>query len=202
MTGAPRTPQPAPRRAGPRRLGPGLVAFIVVDVVLVAAVVVMAVLMATGNLRGGADPDQADDGVAADEPVATPEPDEAATPEPPEGALTLTEFALPSRNIVCTIEPDRAWCDIASFSYQPAEDPECTGTVGHRIEVTAEGAAMPCVEGEPPEPADDDMAVLGYGESTWAHGFLCSSSENGVVCRHDGSGAGFTLARAGYNLLS
>src|SRR5450759_4014007 len=116
----------APRERGLRglvqRLGPKLTALAVVDLVLVLGAVSVAGLVLTGGLGRTAGSDQSSQspgpsGTAALEEGVSSPTIPATAAKPPAGALTLTEFAAPSRNIVCRIMPDSATCTIASFAY-------------------------------------------------------------------------------------
>lgn len=179
-----------------RRLGPGLTAFLAVDVVLV---VVFVVLLAT--TLGGRD--------APDEPSTTgeqtPQAEESPEEEPaeePEDVGALQAFVLPSGNIHCAMSETSATCTILQFQFEPPAPPDgCAGTVGHTLTVEAGSpASFACVEGDPP-PVPEGTPVLEYGEQSTVGEMTCSSSENGVLCRHDASGQGFAVARAGYIIL-
>jgi hypothetical protein len=216
-----------PRQRGLRglvqRLGPRLTALAVVDLVLVLAVLTVAVLLLTGGLdrRAGSHqsgPSPAPSGTTALEEGVTSPTIPAVGIKPPAGALTLTEFAAPSRNIVCRIVPESATCTIATFSYPapppmsppapsssptPSSSPAACpgGTVGHVFVVTKDGIEIPCVPDPPPAAAPAGTPVLAYGTATSVDGFTCSSDQSGILCRHDASGHGFKIARAGFGTL-
>src|SRR5450759_1390263 len=218
---------PAPRPRGLRglvqRLGPRLTALAVVDVVLVLGAVTVAGLVLIGGLGRTSGSDQSSQspgpsGTAALEEGVSSPTIPATAAKPPAGALTLTEFAAPSRNIVCRIMPDSATCTIASFAYPtpPATSASASsstptssssptacsgGTVGHLFVVTKDGVQIPCLPGRPPAVAPAGATVLAYGTATSVNGFTCSSDPSGILCRHDASGHGFTLARAGFGTL-
>jgi hypothetical protein len=173
--------------AARRPLGAGIVTLIVVDALLVT---VFAVLLAGSGLLGGAE--AVDDGAPQAAPATSGEQGAA------EVATVLT-FASPSRNISCTID-GAATCAIADFTYSPPAVPGCTGTTGHEVQVTADGARWLCTEGAAPARASSDVVVLGYGQSIAANGFTCTSSESGMTCLHDASGHSFSLARGGATL--
>ncbi|WP_250443740.1 hypothetical protein [Actinotalea sp. C106] len=179
------------------RLGRGLTVFLVVDVLLVLTFVVLAVV-ALGD-RSPEDPaaSPADDqGQVSDE--TSPEP---SAPEEVDEAEEIRSFQMPSGNIFCELDETSARCTILSFTYEPVDPPEgCDGSAGAVLEIAAGGqTAFPCVEGEPSLPGD--LAVLDYGEASTVGEMACQSSLNGVTCRHAESGAGFSLARAGYTLF-
>ncbi len=179
------TPAPSRRRG----LGPGLTVFLVVDVLLVLAVLVA---LAAYLSDGGRAPGAADPGATASAP---------AEPGATGGAAFDGAFALPSGNIACEIDADAATCTVAESTAEPVTVEGCAGTAGQVLTVTAEGASTPCVQGALPGPAAPGTPVLEYGEQTTTGDFTCASAESGVTCRHDPTGAGFTLARAGHEIL-
>ena len=82
----------------------------------------------------------------------------------------------------------------------PTPTAACTGTVGSVFSVTAaEGATLPCVDAVPPRP--DGATVLEYGQASTIGEMTCLSSRNGATCRHNPTGAGFSVAKAGYTIL-
>lgn len=180
----------APRTGG---LSRGLRAFLVVDVILVLTF--LGILVAQG-LGGTQEPEAAPPAVTTDpEPETSPG---GSAPASPDASESLSVFVLPSGNIWCSMDGTTATCTILEFSYDAPEVPEgCTGTVGHVLQVTAgEEAGFACVEGEVPGPPAD-APVLEYGEGSTVGEMTCLSSRNGAFCRHNPSGAGFSLARAG-----
>lgn len=197
-----------------RRLSPAMRAFVAVDVVLVIALVV--VILAT---RGGpetppptsaaasatadpATPPATSPSAQASQTATSPTRTEDPTEDPTEGEDEARLFASPSGNIVCSISPDGASCSIAELSAEGlVEDEDCEGTVGHVVRVTAEGAERPCVTGRPPGKAPSGTPELEYETSTSAFGYTCTSSRSGIICRHDGTGHGFSIARAGSSLF-
>lgn len=179
-------------------LGPGWTTFLVIDAILVATFLVLLVMqLATASPPGDR---------AAPIATATTEPEPETTPEPtapapPEENQALEEFVLPSGNIWCSMTETSATCTIGSFTYTPPEKPaDCTGAVGQVFSVTAaEGATLPCVTTAPPRP--EGAAVLEYGQASTIGEMTCQSSKNGATCRHNPTGAGFSVARAGYTIL-
>lgn len=189
------TPSGARPGRGRRTLGPGLTAFLVVDVLLVLAFVLVAV---NAPQREAPGPGAVEETV--DEPETTPE---ASAPEEPTDAEALGAFVLPSGNIHCAMDETSATCTILSFSYAAPAVPEgCAGTVGNvlRVDAASEQVTFPCVEGEPPAAAEG-TPELAYGEASTVGDMTCQSSRNGVFCRHNPSGVGFSLARAGYTIF-
>lgn len=189
-------------RAGGPTLSPtGFTTFLVVDAILVLTFVVLLVMHLVNSSAGG--PPAA--GGPATETSATPTEEPETTPEPtaptaPAESAALAEFVLPSGNIWCSMTETSATCTIGSFSYTPPEAPAgCTGVVGPVLTVTAEeGASMPCVPEAPPRP---DAPVLEYGQASTVGDMTCHSSRNGATCRHNPTGEGFSVARAGYTIL-
>lgn len=182
------------RTGGRRRLGPGLTTFLVIDVILVLTFLVLLALHLTSDQDQEA-PDAAAQTAAPEQPETTPE---QSAPAEPEESETLTEFVLPSGNIHCTMTETSATCTILSFTYAaPEPPPGCGATAGHTLVVEAGSPpAYACDEGPPPAPPEG-ASTLEYGEGSTIGEMTCLSSENGVFCRHDPSGAGFSVARAG-----
>lgn len=197
MAGPPATPA----RASRRRLGPGLTAFLVLDVVLVVVFLALLGLRTAGvgwpQTSGGtvAEPGTPAPEPTAAEPETTPEP---SAPAEPTDRAALTGFVLPSGNIVCSMTEGSATCTILEFAYASPPTPEgCPGPIGGTLTVTAEeGAGFVCPAPEP-APVPEGTPVLEYGGGSTVGEMTCLSSTNGVFCRHDPSGAGFSLARAG-----
>lgn len=197
------------------RLSPAMRAFLAVDVVLVLVFVTVLLVTRQGpedpgpTSAGGATTSEqgaTSPGVTGESPgSASPSQDASESPsgeageEPDEAQL----FASPSRNIMCSITPDAVSCSIAQLSDEGlVEDETCEGTVGHVVRVDAEGTTeRPCLEGDPPKKAPRATPQLAYEDSTSAFGFTCTSSRSGVICRHDESGHGFSIARAGSSLF-
>lgn len=196
-----------PARPGlaPRpRLGPGLTTFLVVDVILVLTFLVLLVMsLANGsaNRDGTGTPDGSPTatGVPSEQPETSP--DQSAPPEPEQNEA-LTDFVLPSGNIYCSMIESTATCTILSFAYEPPPAPEgCAGTVGAVLEITAgQAPTFPCVP-EPPTGPAPGTPELGYGEGSTIGEMTCLSSRNGVFCRHNPSGRGFSVARASHQFF-
>ncbi|RYV52380.1 hypothetical protein EUA98_04040 [Pengzhenrongella frigida] len=179
--------------AGRRFLGglsPRMTAFVAIDAVLLLGFLAVLAFVLTGGLGGSTEQETPAAG-ASSRPTQTSSP---ASDEPAE-ASTVT-FALPSGNIACEVGSDAATCTIANSTATVPADETCAGVVGVKLTVTAEGAAMPCVEGAAPGAAAEGTAVLEYGQSETVGDFTCTSSSTGVTCKHDPTGKGFKLARA------
>ncbi|MCL3860322.1 hypothetical protein [Actinotalea sp. K2] len=189
-------PRPAAAAGGRRRpLSPGMTAFLAIDVILVVTfLVVLAMVMSGGD---GDEPETPAASPTQQDPLEST-PEESAPAEPTD-SLDLGAFVLPSGNIHCTVTPDAATCTILQFSYEPPAPPEgCTGTVGSVLTVTAtDGFSFPCVDA-PPAAAPEGTPVLDYGQATTVGEMSCFSSTNGATCRHNPTGQGFSVARAGY----
>jgi hypothetical protein len=173
-----------------RPLGAGIVTLVVVDAVLVLTLLVLFVqAVRTGVVVLGS---------AATASTGTSAP--SSTAMTAAGSGDTIRFAMPSRNISCEIAPGAATCLISQFSYATPVVPDCSGTVGNEVRLTADGAAWVCRGGGAPGLAPADVAVLDYGTSASAHGFTCDSARTGVTCRHEESGHSFSLARGGATL--
>ncbi|GMA31900.1 hypothetical protein [Litorihabitans aurantiacus] len=184
-----------------------------------AAVGVLALVLVVLLLQGsGGDADAEDASTAVEEPAVpssppatdpsspatsappvetspAPEPEEPTDlAAPPEGALDLASFALPSRNIACTLDESAVTCQIADaeFTPPPGEDCEFRGQV---VTLADDGVALPCPDG-PAAAAGEEIPVLEYGQSTSVGRWACTSSESGVECSSLADGTRFTLARA------
>ena len=190
----------APGRRGGLSLSPtGLTTFLVVDAILVVTFAVLLVLHLVNSAGSPSTPPPA---AATSTPTTAPETSpEPTAPTPPADNAALAEFVLPSGNIWCSMTPTSATCVIGQFSFTPPTPPPgCTGTVGSVFTVTADdGAAQPCVPEVPPRP--DDAPVLEYGQASTIGEMTCYSSRNGATCRHNPTGEGFSVARAGYTTL-
>lgn len=188
---ADRSPAAGVARLG---LGPGLTTFLVVDVILVVTFLVLLAMSQgdRGNRPAAQEPAPVE---TSAQPETTPE---ASAPEEPEESEALPAFVLPSGNIWCEMSDTSATCTILEFSFTAPEVPEgCAGTVGNVLTVTAgEDAGFACVEGSPAA-APAGTPVLDYGGGSTIGEMTCLSSQNGVFCRHNPTGTGFSLARAG-----
>ena len=189
---------PQARRPGAlAALGPRTTTFLVVDAILLLTFLVLTVMQVLNNPpTPRAEP--AASSSSTSEPESTPE---QTAPTIPADNQTLTEFVLPSGNIWCSMTETSATCTIGQFSYAaPTPTAACTGTVGSVFSVTAaEGATLPCVDAVPPRP--EGATVLEYGQASTIGEMTCLSSRNGATCRHNPTGAGFSVAKAGYTIL-
>lgn len=187
------------RRGGLHLSGTALTTFVVIDAFLVVVFLALLVLHLVNTPATSPAPAPV---ATSPTPSAVPETTpEASAPSSPAANQGLTEFVLPSGNIWCTLTETSATCAIGQFSFTPpAPPPGCEGVVGPVFTVTAEeGASVPCVPEVPPRPAD--APTLEYGQATTVGEMTCFSSRNGATCRHDPTGEGFSVARAGYTTL-
>jgi hypothetical protein len=190
------------RPGGPRLSPTGLTTFLVVDAILVVTFFVLLVMHLVNSSGGGPDEPPAmattPSASASTVPETTPE---ASAPSIPTDNQALAEFVLPSGNIWCSMTETSATCVIGQYSFAaPTPPPGCTGTVGPVFTVTADGGAdQPCVAEVPARP--DDAPVLEYGQASTIGEVTCHSSRNGATCRHNPTGEGFSVARAGYTTL-
>jgi len=189
---------------GGRRLTPAQSLLIVVVSALVLLFVVLLVGRMTSNGQPSADASPSPSSAASEEATTPQEPTAPEEPTSEVSADALPEegepdyFASPSGNIVCELTTDSADCVISSFNYEPADAADCADdAAGSHLRVEAAGASMPCE----PLVVAGDVPTLDYGDSTTAHGYTCDSEESGVTCRHDETGYGFSVARAGYELF-
>ncbi len=189
---------PQARRPGElAALGPRMTTFLVVDAILLFTFLVLMVMQVVNNPpTPRAEP--AASSASTSEPESTPE---QTAPTIPADNQALTEFVLPSGNIWCSMTETSATCAIGQFSYAaPTPTAACTGTVGSVFSVTAaEGASLPCVDAVPPR--SEGATVLEYGQASTIGEMTCHSSRNGATCRHNPTGAGFSVAKAGYTIL-
>jgi hypothetical protein len=198
---AAQAPPPQARWSGALAgLGTGWTTFLAVDAILVVTFLVLLVMQVASGQSGhtAAPGPTTQTSSSSPEPETSPEP---TAPTAPEENQELTEFILPSGNIWCSMTETSATCAIGQFSYTPPGKPaSCTGTVGQVFEVTAEdGATLPCVQEVPPRPRD--ATALEYGQASTIGEMTCYSSKNGATCRHNPTGDGFSVARAGYTIL-
>ena len=190
------------------RLSTGMRVFLAVDRVLV---VVFLVLLATnrpsGEPEAGAGASvsrESQTSAAAPETTSSSaEREVEESPSPEETSEEPLLFASPSGNIQCSVTADAASCTISSVADGALiEDDSCEGTVGHVVRVDSFGEAeRPCLLDDPPKQAPKSMPVLDYEESNAAFGFTCTSSRSGIICRHEETGHGFSVARAGSSLF-
>lgn len=135
-----------------------------------------------GNPKGS----EGDDSLGGDEPTQSEDPAQE----------DVKAFMAPSSNIVCTIDSKRARCTIRVFDYDPGATPsDCkVDPYGSVVVVEKKKAGFSCVRRGLPTEAD----VLDYGETVSAHGFTCSSAEDGIRCKSS-QGASFHVQRAAVN---
>ncbi|MCV2396243.1 hypothetical protein OEB99_18185 [Actinotalea sp. M2MS4P-6] len=177
-------------------LGPAMTTFVVVDVILVVTFLLLVVLLRP--FSGSGEP-------AASETTSTAAPEttpDESVPAEPTDASEIHTFVLPSGNIWCEMTDTSATCTILSFTFTPPDVPAgCDGTVGNVLTVTAgQEPEMACVVGDPPA-VPDGAPTLEYGQASTVGEMTCHSSTNGATCRHNPTGSGFSVARAGYRFF-
>ena len=176
-------------------LGPAMTTFVVVDAILVLTFLALLVMIGPSTGSGSAPSSEA----SAAAPETTPD---SSAPAAPTDAETLTAFVLPSKNIWCAMTETSATCTILQYTFTTPEVPEgCTGTVGNVLQVTAgDRPSLACVNGEP-QGAPAGTTTLDYGQASTVGEMTCHSSTNGATCRHNPTGAGFSVARGGYTFF-
>ena len=194
----PATAGPAPAAAPPRRRSRAFRALLAIDAVLVLAFLVLLATTLTGGDGAPQEPAAAPSTVATAEPETTPEASAPAEPDVPE---ELAAFVLPSGNIHCAMTASTATCTILEYGFTPPAPPEGCAALGGTLTVdAAAGASFVCADTPVPAPAAG-TPVLDYGGGSTVGEMTCLSSQNGVFCRHNPTGAGFSLARAGTQLF-
>jgi hypothetical protein len=115
----------------------------------------------------------------------------------PAGAVALTAFSSPSRNIGCYLARDGVRCDIAKRTWSPPRKPaSCHLDYGQGIALTAR-ARFVCAG----DTALGAKRTLAYGHTIRAGHYSCTSSATGMTCRNRVTGHGFTLARQRYRIF-
>ena len=191
----------AERRGGLSLSPTGMTTFLVVDAILVVTFLVLLVMHLVNSAGApGAPPVAEATGTPSSSAVPETTPEATAPTVPPDNQA-LAAFLLPSGKIWCSLTETSATCAIGQYSFAPPTPPPgCTGVIGPVFTVTAaDGADQPCVPEVPPRP--DDAPVLEYGEASTIGEVTCHSSRNGATCRHNPTGEGFSVARAGYTIL-
>ncbi len=163
----------------------------IVDAILVVTFLIIVIMVQPFSSGAGSNTSGTDSAVEQ-----TPD---STIPADPTDPAELSAFVLPSGNIWCAMTPTSATCTIANFTFTaPPAPADCAGTVGNTLEVVAgQEAQMVCVVGEPPA-VPSGAPTLEYGEASTVGEMTCHSSTNGVTCRDNPTGNGFSLARAGY----
>jgi hypothetical protein len=116
------------------------------------------------------------------------------------GGAGTARFATPSRNIACLVSSGQARCDVRERSWQIPQTPsDCTATYGTGA-VLGQGqrGELSCVSDTL---VDRSLRVLQYGQAVRLGEIVCTSRESGVRCEDEGSGHGFAVARASYDLF-
>jgi hypothetical protein len=117
----------------------------------------------------------------------------APAPEP--APHDYARFQLPAKNIGCGYDSGVLRCDILSgLKPEPSEPCQLDWT---GIVLEANGAAQPECAGD--TIYDASAPILGYGEGWARNGISCESRKDGLRCEN-GSGHGFSLARAAWEV--
>jgi hypothetical protein len=190
LTDAAEHPEPPRQRQG---LGAGYILFIIMDILLVG----IAAYVAYGFFGGGNATDTQSPAAGATVAQQTPTTSSPDTPDVP-----AESFRTESRNIACEISGSAVSCAIERLDTQPGPVAGCDGTVGYKVTMTGTTVDIPCVPAsQRPKRADVTIAKLPYGESKTVGPYTCQSATSGVTCKHDESGKGFKIARAGIAAL-
>lgn len=133
-------------------------------------------------------------------PVVTAAPTRPATPTVPvaveQGPYS---FALPGKDISCSLDAATARCDAAQHSWHaPAKPSDCFEKWGFGIQYSLGGrGSFIC--------ADDSVLgatrVLAYGRGVRVGMVQCTASRAGVECRGVGVPGGFALSSTQYRLF-
>lgn len=121
----------------------------------------------------------------------------AAVVVPASGALALTSFVTPSRNIGCIGDKSEVRCDIKETSGTPPKRPaNCEQDWGSAFAVRATGRGRGVCAGDTvlPSPGQSGVKVIAYGKSIRFGKIACFSQRSGLTCRNP-SPHGFTLSR-------
>jgi eukaryotic-like serine/threonine-protein kinase len=210
ITGPPPAAVSAPTMVGAPVIHPpddgrrrrGVASAIVAAAVAVAAMAALAVVLIN---RPGTT------GEAA--PASPPPAASAPSAAPPTGGIQefdvsrddrfgdgRARFATPSRNIACLVEPGEARCDVRERTWQIPQTPsDCASAYGTGAVVTqGQRGELSCVSDTLVDPS---LRVLQYGQAVRLGEIVCTSRETGVRCEDEGSGHGFAVARASYDLF-
>lgn len=193
---------PVPARSSRRRWLP-LVALIAAAV-LGAGIALAAVLLLNGRGTPAV--------VAGPSPTAAPVPSTGSTSptsDPADDAIDAETdprfgtgealFATPSRNIACRMASDEVRCDVLENNWSVPPTPlDCQLDYGSGVVLSGSGPAELLCAGD--TLADPSLTVLEYGESVRYDGVVCESKEIGLSCDDSGTGHGFTVSRADYEL--
>jgi hypothetical protein len=105
-------------------------------------------------------------------------------------ALRSPTFQMPSKNIGCATSEGVLVCDILSgLKPEPKSNCELDWT---GMEMERLGPAQPRCAGD--TAYDQNAPVLAYGNGWASGGFMCESSQDGLLC-HNEEGHGFSLSR-------
>ena len=116
---------------------------------------------------------------------------------PASGALALTSFVSPSRNIGCIGDRTEVRCDIKTSSATPPTRPKkCDLEWGDAFSVSRTGRGHGVCHGDTalPAPGQKGVKVVAYGTSIHLGTITCTSRTSGLTC-HNAGAHGFRLSR-------
>lgn len=113
------------------------------------------------------------------------------------GAGESLQFVTPSKNIGCYLDPDGVRCDIADRIWKVEKPSDCELDYGQGVQVSDGMATFVCAG----DTVLGGTTLLGYGETAKAGDFSCLSQKEGVTCRNNATGRGFTLAKEGHTFF-
>ncbi|WP_206192587.1 variant leucine-rich repeat-containing protein [Scrofimicrobium canadense] len=113
----------------------------------------------------------------------------------PANALREAKVDTPSKNISCELRSDGAYCSIKDRDFGSGG---CSAdATWYSIATTTQGVEERCGQSFLGN-VGDRFYELQYGQTTVNGDFACTVEETGMTCWNQKTGAGFTLARAGY----
>ncbi|WP_205650082.1 DUF6636 domain-containing protein [Actinoplanes solisilvae] len=108
-------------------------------------------------------------------------------------------FRTPSQNIACALTKSAVRCDIGRKTWEPPAKPaDCELDWGNGLAINGGEAAVVCAGDTVLGAAD---STLEYGEALRSGTVRCDSENNGMTCKDEKTGHGFTLASSRYTLF-
>lgn len=102
----------------------------------------------------------------------------------PEGAIDVTSFSIPSRNIQCEFTSESVNCTIYQYSYT---SDACQGQPATYSVLGGGETSQSC------DRQVTSGTTISYGTSAMHGPFACTANSSGVECWHQSTGKGFTL---------
>lgn len=173
---------------------------------IVVALLPVTVLLGCSDQTGdefppaGSSPPSAGTSATSSAGEGTPQSSETLPPELPALIVDEEEFYLPSKNIACHIDVDRAGCQIYEKNFaDPSSPPDCdTDFVAAVVIEDGERVTYGQCQGDPfALPA----ITLDYGSAAVVGDFACLSERDGVTCWNTRTRHGFVLSRASYQVF-